>query len=439
MDSSQSPYRFSHDLMRDVFPNSFPEHLKDVCRHVGIEDEFVVVDSKGEMCDVSVIFPHLMQLGWRPKHDAVTKALVGVEQFGIEVGLDVGVSQLEISYPHVNNLHSHVVQVKNTLQIVDQLLASHGLHRLVDYSVHPITIPTRDHWAPKGRGQHFKDFFPSCVHTQTASASSQIHLDVTREELVPALQLFLTIPGILTALGANSPVWAGERDPEGMLASRQAFWYRFAVPSGHAKNVLVGMDSNERIFSSLEELISCIESATFLVHVVKDTLRTSSLPFGETYSTEISEEDFKDALKNHEGTLWWDVRPRIAYSTIEIRPACQGKNALGIHALCLGLMENLEKALAFVQSAGSYQDWRGFYLQGALKNGLHTPGARERAYALLAIAKEGLRKRNFHEEEFLIGIEQQLESGDSPGHAKLAAFNRGGSVELLREIFSHQP
>ncbi len=425
--------------MRDVFPSSFPDFLQNPCRHVGIEDEFIVVDEYGRMCDVAVIFPHLMKLGWRPKRDPVTQALIGVEQFGIEVGLDVGVSQLEISYPHVNTLHSHAAQAKSTLHLVDQLLCIHNLHRLVDYSAHPVTVPTRDHWAPKGRGQHFRDFFPPSVHAQTASASSQIHLDVARAELIPAMRLFLSIPGILVAFGGNCPVWAGARDPELMLASRQAFWYRFTVPSGHAKNVLAGYEQYPDGFFSMEDLMRCIESASFLTHVVKDRLHTSALPFKESCPKEMTEEDFRDALKNHEGTLWWDVRPRIAYGTIEIRPACQGKNALSIHAFCLGLMENLERALAFVESVGSFGDWRTFYLNDALRYGMHAPGARERAHALLAIAKEGLRRRNVQEEMFLDALEEQIDSGDSPGHAKLAAFERGGAGAFLAEIFSHQP
>ena len=433
--------RPTHDLMRDIFPSSFPDRLKDTCRHIGIEDEFVVVDDKGEMCDVSVIFPHMINYGWKPKHDAVTQVLVGVEQNGIEVGLDVGVSQLEISYPHVNTLHEHASRAQSTIHLVDKLLAMHGFHRIVDYSAHPVTVPTRDHWAPKGRGYHFRDFFPPCVHAQTASASSQIHLDVTRDELLPAMELFLSIPGILVALGANSPVWAGVRDPEGMLASRQAFWYRFAIPSGYRGNVIAGSESGKPKggCATMGDLISTMEWTTFLAHVVGNTLRTSTLSFVETCPAEMTKADFIDALKNHEGTMWWDVRPRIAYSTVEIRPTCQGKNALGIHAFCLGLMENIDKALAFVRSTFTFEEWRNFYLLEALRDGMRAPKAQELAFALCVIAREGLSKRGMHEEDFLDDVEKQIASGDSPGHAKLAAFERGGTEELLKGIFSHQP
>lgn len=435
-----------HLSVIELFRQAFPESPKHDVRHVGIEEEMVVVDARGEMGNVPSILPLLVEQGWTAKNDPVTGALITVKKDDIEISTDIGVGVLEVSFPHVPTLHIHAEQRESVLALVDTTLERFGFRRIRDYSAQPVTVPLREHWAAKGRGYFFRDFFCPAVHAQTASASSQCHVDATIGEVVPALEMFLSLTCVFTALTANAPVWAGALDPEGMLASRQRFWDRFTVEHGFWNNVYVGSpprDASEyelagRPPRSLEELAQFATYAPFIVWVKGDKLETSTTPFGTWAAQqdgELTPDVFLDAFKNHEGTLWWDARPRVPYGTIEVRPACQNAEPLAHHALTLGLMENLEVALRFAREFMVYSEWRAMRMN-ALKDGIRVPGMRRLCELAIAIAREGLKRRGFDEEIYLEPLMQRVRDNASPGHAKRYAFNHGGIDALLELILT---
>lgn len=423
----------------EIFRTAFPRKLDHV-RRIGVEEEFAVVRPTGEVAKVARIFPRLLELGWEAKNDPVTGALVGATQGGVEIGTDVGIGTLEVGFKPSESLFVHLRERTEILGLIDSLLLACSFRRLTDYSVQPVTVPAFEHWAPKGRAGFFRQFFHPAVHPQTASAASQCHLDAALDEVVPAIEVFLSLAGVFIAFTANSPVWAGKLDPEGMLASRQRFWDRFTANYGFCQNVRAGLPARTpeeaRVGKpphSLEELAVMLIHAPFIVRVDGNRIEAPNAPF-ETWCRRNGNlpapETFHDAFKDHMGTVWWDARPRDVYGTVEVRPCCQTLNGLAHHALALGLMENLVEALDFVRRHAPYRVWRAHRLE-ALKCGMRDEFTRGACRAVLPIANRGLEGRGFKEEELLLPLAQRVSEGTSPGHHKLEVFNHGGLPDLL--------
>ncbi|MBI5794346.1 hypothetical protein HZA87_04700 [Candidatus Uhrbacteria bacterium] len=430
-------------FVQQLIEGAFPTELFGP-RHTGPEEEFIVVDAQGYAVDISPLFHDLMKDGWKPKQDAVTGATVGVHRNDLEVGMDVGYGTLEIGFPHVGNLFNHVGVRADILGFLDGRLADHGFFRLQDYAIQPRTFPSEKLWAPKGRGEIFRRLFPPTVHMNTLTASSQVHIDVTRDEVVPVLEMFLALSAVFIALNANSPVWAGQPDPEGMLATRQDAWYRFTVDHGYWDNVLCGPPSSngaartEQAPSSFAELAEFLINAPFIVRVHGRSVESPGASFMNWSAREngnLSEPKKRNAYLNHEGTVWWQARARVTFGTIEVRPSCQNKDAVASDALALGLVENLENALAFVRSSKTHQDWRALQ-RTALMQGLRSPTLAKAAHHVLTLADEGLRYRGLGEEVLLAPLKQRVLDSTSPAHRKLAVFEKGGINALVEHLIA---
>lgn len=425
----------------DLFAEAFPKVL-DHSRRVGAEEEFIVVNKNdGTMADTLTILPSMVAGGWIPKYDAVTKELVGVRKGETEVGTDVGVGTLEVGFPPVVNLFDHLPTREEILREVDKYLAQKGMWRLDDYAVQPVTIPKFEHWSPKGRGHFFRTYFSREVDVQTVSAASQVHVEVTLEEVVPVLEMLLAFSSVLVALNANAPIWGGKPDPLGMMAARQHFWDRFTAQRGCWSNVHVGLPAFEPPYaeqpsSSLQKLAEWICGTKFLVHIEKGQLITPNIPFGSwcaQQENQLNDAQLRAAYASHEGTLWWDARPRVQFGTIEVRPSCQNIHAVSSDALVLGLVENWRKAFDHVRQSCTHEDWRRLRFQ-CLKEGLRARGAAEAARRALTLAKEGLLRRGFGEEKLLTPLYRRVDDLASPGLEKIHIFNDGGMPALLRHL-----
>lgn len=439
VDTFEQAQAFVRELIEEAFPTECTEP-----RHTGPEEEFVVVDARGFAADITPLFPALVQEGWQSKHDAVTGALVGVHQNGVEIGMDVGVGTLEIGFPHVGNLLDHIGVRANVLGFVDERLGGLGLLRLRDYAIQPRTPPNERLWAPKGRGDAFRRIFPPAVHMNTLTASSQVHIDLARHEVIPALETLLALAPVLIAINANSPVWAGAPDPDKMLAARQHAWYGFTVNHGYWDNVrcgapaFVGEQRAERAPASLEELAQSLCAAPFIVRVKGQTVEHPGVPFHVWYAREghnLSQDERRMAYLNHEGTVWWQARARVLFGTLEVRPSCQNKDAVATDALVLGLVENLEASLAFVRATGSHEKWRALET-AALTQGLHSTPLCEAASHVLALGEEGLRHRGFGEEVLLDPLKARVREAASPAHTKLDTFTRDGIEAFLAHLMN---
>ncbi len=420
-----------HEAALAHLDNSFPNELVRAYRQVGVEEEFVVVNNRGEMGTVPLIFPELIKAGWEAKHDPITGYLIGVQRGNVVVGTDVGVGVLEIGFSPQRDLHAHIVERSAIMAIVDSHLAAFGLHRVDNYAVQPITTPAYEHWAQKVRGLHFRKLFCRAVHAQTASAASQTHVEVTRSEVAPVMEVLHQAAGVFIAFTANSPIWDGVLDPDKILAARQVFWERFTISHGYSKNIKLsetptGLDDVARLFCE----------ARFIVHVDDNKLITPDVPFQDWVSgqNELEPEAFVDAFEGHSGTLWWNARPRTCYGTIENRVCCQNTEAIAHHALCLGLVENHRDVLRYLRKFDAEVWARGYY--DTLRNGMRCSFAREFCSQLYEFASAGLQIRGFGEDVLLDPLAERIKDEFSPAHEKLDVYKGGGIFALVEFLMT---
>lgn len=433
----------ARQMVQDLLEQAFPHQLVDP-RRIGPEEEFPVVDSNGFCGDITPIFKDLKEIGWAAKKDPVTECVVAVTKDGVEISMDVGCGTLEIGFPPTTNLFDHLSVRQNIFRFIDGQLHKRGLWRLNDYAIQPRTPPGPSLWAPKGRGHFFQTRFHSSVHAQTLTASSQVHIDLTREEALKALKILLALSPIFIALDANSPIWCGERDTNGQLAVRQQCWYPFTMNFGYWNNVFCGppiqeiTPRSEQAPATFKELANFISETPFILRVVEKKIENPSGSFATWYTsheTELSPEQSRKAFLDHEGTIWWDARLRATFGTIELRPRCQNKDSWASHALALGLMENLDKALVFVEHQMSYQTWRA--LQPiAIAQGLKSETLAQLAVAVLILGQEGLQHRSLGEEILLEPLAKRIRDRRSPGHHKLELFEKGGLTALLEHLLN---
>jgi len=411
--------------------SSFPDKLRQAYRKVGVEEEFVVVNELGEMGTVPLIFPELVKIGWEAKHDPITGYLIGVGHGDVVIGTDVGVGVMEIGFSPQRDLFAHLMERSEVLSLVDSQLASFKLRRLDNYAVQPLTIPAFEHWAQKIRGLHFRKLFCNAVHAQTASAASQTHVEVTKDELASVMEVLHLSAGIFIALTANSPVWAGSVDPDGALAARQVFWERFTIGHGYSKNIRFdGLPGN------LRDVAEFFCQARFIVHVEDNKLITPDVPFGKwvVAQEELDMDGFVDAFESHSGTLWWNARPRTCYGTIENRVCCQNSEAVAHHALCLGLVENYKNVLSYLRQS-ELTVWISGYRE-TLRGGMRCAFARDFCKMFLDLANIGLVNRGFSEETLLAPLYERVDDGFSPAHEKLGVYKGGGISALIEFLMT---
>lgn len=433
----------AQQFVQDLLESAFPTHLSGP-RKVGPEEEYPVIDSSGYLGDLTPLFVSLVEDGWKPKHDSITGVLIGVTQDQLEIGMDVGRGTLEIGFPPVSNLYDHLPVRREILDLVDRILATQGLYRLNDYAIQPRTLPGPELWALKGRAEFFKGYFPSSVHMQTLTASSQVHVDVTRSEALRALEVMLALSPVLIALNANSPIWASSKDPHARLATRQSCWYDFTINHGHWNNVFCGRPHKapeewpEQAPMDFSELAAFISHSPFVVHAHNKIVEGPGVSFEDWYNENaphLSDELKRVAYLNHEGTIWWDARLRPSYKTIEVRPCCQNKDAVAKDALILGLIENLDQAHAFIRKGGAYHTWRHFE-RNAIQEGLHAFNMPLIANIIIQIAEEGLQRRGMNEEYLLQPLNVRVLSGTSPAHEKLNVFEQAGIDGLIHHLIN---
>jgi gamma-glutamylcysteine synthetase len=144
-----------------------------------------------------------------------------------------------------------------------------------------------------------------------------------------------------------------------------------------------------------------------------------------------------DAFLFHEHYIWNSARLRVAYGTIEIRPACQQPwdEQMAAAALGVGLIEASEEIDDFVQDAlgaGYWSIMRTYHRQ-VIRTGLAAPQPAPNFLSqIVMLAAEGLRRRGVGEERLLAPIYRRLERKLNPAQRIRYLFHSDGIDGLLR-------
>ncbi len=408
-------------------------------RLVGRELEFPLVNQDGTAGDIRRLWPRLIREGhYNPKYDdpkyddPSTEALI-VALHGEDVvyEAEVGLGTVELLTPACEDLFQLEAAVKRGLAPLVRAAEAEGMH-VLGFGIQPRTPRSAKLMTPKKRyGALLNAIGKPWLHFATTTAD-QLHVDITRDELVPMLNWMNLLSAPLIALVANSSVYAGRAGKfvsgrEGLLGT-----------IGTHRN---GM--TPRQFDSLADFMTFIcAHPCYVLKNADGSLTQYGRPFTEYLKqrpVRFSKADRSDLLERylwHEHYTWNSARARVEHSTIEIRPACQQPphESMAASALSLGLVEAQPQLAQYITHALGDDAWRVMlrYRRAVVRDGLRA--AEPTRYFLrdvVQFAEDGLRARGRGEEQFLLPIWNRLQERRIPADEARELFLKKGMPALI--------
>lgn len=441
-------------LIEDYYNSRFVSSLSPESTKVGIESEFPLIDLKtGKAVENKVteaVFQSFVEKGWTPVIDQGTGALVSVEKdysgYTCTVGTDVGRSIIEIALPPAKHLFEVVEFRKLIIEPVIAEFKKHGA-ALLGYGVLPHEKPHRSLIAQKGRYHFFEadssnTFVPPedgvDLHVFALTASSQTHVQVARKDAVRLLNVMNCLSGLFLLLGANAPVWQGKQDPDGCRAVREWLWEAGWPTRANQVALLRPMSSLSDYLNTIlsfrpqmikrDEYLS-LRFAGFSNRVLfeKGYITATSVKGGKVHAT-MKPED----IVFMGGFAWYNAR-LTGYGTVETRVVCQQppKEPYNMSALILGLAMCLDETEKLVHRQ-DFIFWKEFRFSAMYRGFKDTKGI-ELAEKALKIARKGLKKRGYGEEEFLAPLEKRLKDRKAPAERILTVYKKSGIDGLIEQ------
>jgi len=419
------------ERLAERFAAHFPPHRRGL-RRIGREAEFPLVWPDGRAGDVALLWePLLSEPGARPSYDdpAGRKLIVRVDFPDAAYEVEMGRATVEVVLPPKEDLFALEAASQAALMRLVRVARSRGMV-LLGYGIQPRTPGGPGLMTPKRRYFALSRAVGWPWMYFTSTASDQIQVDITRDELVEAVNVLNLLSAPIIALTANSPVYAGRRGKflsgrEGLLATL-----------GEGRH---GM--TPRRFARLEQFVAFVCAQT--CYVLPEGGRFPR--FGRPFTSYLDArgpritETLWQAFLWHEHYVWNSARPRIHYGTIEVRPACQQPpdEPMAAVSLCLGLVEALPEALGFLQERLFDNLWPTLraYRRAAVRDALRAeepvPGL---LAGLVALAEKGLRSRGRGEERFLDPVYRRLDARLVPADRAVRLFQRGGVPAIVRQL-----
>ncbi len=396
---------------------------------VGREAEFPVVDAAGEAADVRRLWDALIRQGdYVEKYDSGAgplgaRLLVTLQGEDHTYALEVGLGTVEINTAPCRDLFAIERIMQDAVSRLVRAALTFGW-RVLGYGIQPRSAPSLAIMSPKQRYQSLYRAMGAEWLWYTVTAADQVQVDVARGEMVEMLNFGNLMAPVLIALCANSPVYGGKLSPfcsgrEGEMALIHANEARHGMPAAP--------------YASIEEYVLRNSRAQYLILQSDGEIVPSSQHFVD-YLAEHGP-DF-EAFVYHEHYIWNSARLRVAYGTIEIRPACQQPWAeqMAAAALGLGLIEAEGAIMPYVLDVlgESYWERMRVYHRQAIARGLAAPEpAPGFLDEIVRRAEEGLRARGFGEESLLQPIWQRLQRQANPAQRMRRVFQSDGLSGLL--------
>jgi gamma-glutamylcysteine synthetase len=453
----------------ELFSNSYPRNLWSQQRKLGIECEFPIVEkSTGQAPPFAIIegmFHFLESRGYTTIVDSGTKQVVRAEKAhedldsrprkpGINViELELGYCTIEVSVGPESMLAALHARLGPALRDLADYLAGKNC-ALLGYGMQPLTHPSKKFLAPRSRYKLYDKYVTnryvgvnagSDVHLFTVAAACQVHLDVSADEAIIALNAFNRVCGPLMALAANSCVWAGVPDNKHRIP-RELFYDcvygnnpKFPVTTfGVAPHFLSFLDYCKYIGRTTALMAKRGDSYIDISHdlTVSDFLHAANPLNGKSLDgvAVIIEPEPKDLLF-FATFLEFCARLSPIYGTLECRMFCEQPwpELFCIPALVLGLVENLSTFEAFASkiSAFNARDLRIAAATRALNGTANGFKLTELCSGLLSIAEDGLTQRQLGEEMWLEPLFRRVRSGSTPGDTAIGIFQSQGFAGLI--------
>jgi glutamate--cysteine ligase len=398
-------------------------------RTVGREAEFPVVGADGRAGRVERLWAQVLaEGGCEPLRDEAGPGgeglLIGIQAAGWSAVAEVGRGTVEVVVGPRPSLHDLAADLDAAMRRLIPAARRSGL-RLLGYGIQPRTPPHRTLMTPKRRYYALLQAIGPRWLRFAVTASDQVHLDVTRDELIPSFNLLNAVAGALIALTANSPVYGG--GPGGHASGRERL---MAGTTGERYR----HGAIARPFADVEEYVTW--ASEFRCLCLPDGRGGYRLPSGSYLDHARRRGANLKEFLFHEHYLWPSARPRARLGTLEVRPACQQpwEASWAPSALAVGLGEALSDASVAVEEMLGSGAWPLLlrYRAEAVRMGVRAPEpAPGFLEALLDVAEGGLKARGYGEETLLEPLRERVAGRTGPADLARGLMGRGGITELV--------
>ena len=424
-------------------------------RRIGAELKFPLVNDDGTAASLETaraMWQHLVDRGWSAVHDPMSGGLVGAARPGEKndtlASCETAYCKTEFSLAHVADLWELKAAIGELIAELRPFSQRHGVY-LLAYGMQPVSPPGDRLMMKKTRTCVWGKVFGAnrCIAPAdgddvclfTVNAATHVHLSVSREEAIPAVNVLNGFSGAQLALTAHSSVWKGSEDASCKCAA-EMLWDQW-MPDANRVGV------PEKQFADLEDYVRTVASFK-PVYVKRDgmpVILRDYPTFAAYYACERAKGYDVDGrevavvpepadIDLHSTCYWFNAR-LSRYYTVENRTNDQQPpdDLLCVPALTLGLISSLAECVEALRSY-SWDELRAAR-PAACRQGLAgAVGGRpltDFAAGMLALARLGLERRERGEEVLLEPLERRLRDRCCPADEAAELFRSGGIASLI--------
>ncbi len=276
----------TYAALTEQYAARFRRTLRPI-RMIGREAEFPIVYPDGRAGDVSQLWkPLLARGGYVPRYDDpdTDRLIVALKGPDGTVEVEVGRATVELVLGPYEDLWQLAEGSTRLLRDVGDAAHQVGM-RVLGLGIQPRSRSSPALMTPKRRYAYFAKAVGRAWWHFTATAADQVHVDITRSEIVDAVNTLNLLSAPLIALTANSSVYAGR--PGRYLSGREGLL-------GTLGENRAGM--TPRPFQSLEEFVR------YICHYRCYVLRRNG-------SFRLYNRPFEKYLRDHAITQPWKSAP----------------------------------------------------------------------------------------------------------------------------------
>ena len=420
----------SIQLLKDRYLKNIKEN-PDL--YIGIELEFPIVHTKGQPTDIEVSKDLMRFLV-----DTLSLEVEKVDQEGNPIQLveplsqdrilfEVSYTTLEFAFGRAQNIQEVEGRFQAYMKVIQEKLGEKE-HAIQGWGIHPNWNQNDNRPVGYPRYQILMDYLSMGSHQESAHlhdfpqygafiCGSQVQLDVSTANYLRVINAFTQIESAKAFLFANSEFSGADWDTR---ISRDIFW-EDSMHGIYPENVGV----NAKLFKDEDDFFDYLDrSAIFTVERdgetyyfspirARDYLATDEIPAYTLNGKEAllvpQEKDFQ----THRSYQFQDLTTR---GTVEFRSVCTQPldRTFASAAFHLGLLVNLAKLETYLETALFFEkfgrDYKSLRRQFSKKN---LSSAEEMAVVqfskdLLALAEQGLEKREQSETTYLVPLKEEL-------------------------------
>lgn len=427
------------DTVYKHFVTAFADATRNGEPRVGAELKFPFVDNQGAAVapeDVDDLWSHLVDTGWAADVDEASGRTTGARKPGEQnetvASCETGYCKTEFSLAHAATLDDLETTRQHVLADLTPFLRKRNQH-LLSYGLQPVSPPSAALLMKKMRAGFWDKALPSNnvipkdkgddVHLFTVNACSHVHVGITPETSVRAVNVLNGFAGAQLSLTANSPSRLDWTDVS-LKCLNEKLWDWWEPVRGR-----VGVP--EAPFEDLKDYVTriCRLKPIYVKRDGKPVILTFDYASLEDYLAEdeavgrdadgnrVAITPSMDDVATHNSCYWYTARIS-RYFTVENRVF--DEQPLDAHlapaALTLGLVNALDEAWEEVSSHewATLRQTRELACEHGMNWALGSLTAATLAARMLDIARLGLSRRGHDENRFLRPLEARLDAQRCP-------------------------